>query len=113
MCTKNQAISILGEVYTACSSLFKENIKDAYLYGSFARGDYNKESDVDILVTATLDRAALSKFRYALAAVSSELSIKHNVTVSLTIKPYEDFMQYNNILPFYSNVIKEGIRYGA
>lgn len=113
MCTKNQAISILGEVYAACSSLFKEDIKDAYLYGSFARGDYNKESDVDILVTATLDREALSKFRYALASVSSELSLKHNVTVSLTVKPHSDFMQYNTILPFYTNVIKEGIRYGA
>lgn len=113
MCTKNQAISILGEVYSACSGILKEDIKDAYLYGSYARGDYGNESDVDILVTATLNRAEIAKFRYALASISSDLSLKHNVTVSLTVKPHDDFMLYSTTLPFYTNVIKEGIRYGA
>ena len=113
MCTKNQAIGILEEVYIACSSILKEYIKDVYLYGSYARGDYSKESDVDILVTAALDRSELSKFRYDLASISSDLSLKHSVTVSLTVKPYDDFMLYSSALPFYSNVIKEGIRYGA
>ena len=113
MCTKNQAISILGEAYSACSSIFKGNIKEAYLYGSFARGDYNNESDVDILVTAALDRAEIARFRYALATVSSNLSLKHNVTVSLTVKPHDDFMLYSTTLPFYMNVIKDGIRYGT
>ena len=113
MCTKNQAIGILEEVYIACSSILKEHIKDVYLYGSYARGDYSKESDVDILVTAALDRSELSKFRYDLASISSDLSLKHSVTVSLTVKPYDDFMLYSSALPFYSNVIKEGIRYGA
>lgn len=113
MCTKNQAISILGEVYSACSAIFNEDIKDAYLYGSYARGDYSSESDVDILVTASLDRTELAKFRYALASVSSDLSLKHNVTVSLTVKPHDDFMLYSTTLPFYTNVIKEGIKYGA
>ena len=113
MCTKSQAISILGEVFSACSSILKDSIKDAYLYGSYARGDYNKESDVDILVTASLDRGELAKLRYTLATVSSDLSLKHNVTVSLTVKPHDDFMLYSSTLPFYSNVIKEGIKYGA
>lgn len=113
MCTKNQAISILGEVYSACLDILKEDIKDAYLYGSYARGDYGNESDVDILVTATLNRSELAKFRYALASVSSDLSLKHNVTVSLTVKPHDDFMLYSTTLPFYKNVIKEGIKYGA
>ena len=64
-------------------------------------------------ITAALDRAELAKFRYALATVSSDLSLKHNVTVSLTVKPHDDFMLYSTTLPFYTNVIKEGIRYGA
>ena len=113
MCTKNQAMGILSEVYSACSELFKNDIKDAYLYGSYARGDYGKESDVDILLTVMLDRNEISKYRYLLATVSSDLSLKHNVTVSLTVKPHEDFMMYSTTLPFYRNVLQEGIRYGA
>ena len=111
MCDKNPAIYILEEAYSTCASIFKEYIKEAYLYGSYARGDYSKESDVDILVTVALDRTELSKYRNALASVSSDLSLKHNVTVSLTVKPYDEFMLYSSTLPFYTNVIKEGIRY--
>lgn len=111
MCTQNPAICILEEAYFACASIFKEYIKEAYLYGSYTRGDYREESDVDILVNVALDRAELSKFRNALSSVSSDLSLKHNVTVSLTAKPYDEFMLYSSTLPFYMNVIKEGIKY--
>ena len=113
MCTKNQAIDILAEAYLACASIFPKEIKDAYLYGSYARGDFNKDSDVDILVTAMLDRSMIAKFKHDLASLSSDLSLKHNVTVSLTVKPHEDFTLYSEALPFYKNVMKEGIRYGA
>ena len=113
MCTKNQAINILEEVYSSCASIFKDNIKDAYLYGSYSRGDFNNESDVDILVTVALNRTELAKFRYTLATISSNLSLKYNITVSLTVKPHDDFMLYSTTLPFYENVIKDGIKYGA
>ena len=38
MCTRNQAEEILHSVYHACSPIFGR-IHDAYLYGSYARGD--------------------------------------------------------------------------
>ena len=50
MCTQNEAVVILREVYEGCQKIFGD-IKDAYLYGSYARGDYHEESDVDILST--------------------------------------------------------------
>lgn len=113
MCTKNQAIAILGEVYNACARLFEKDIVDAYLYGSYARGDHTPESDVDILLTVTRNRAEISKTRHLISEITSELSLKHNVTVSLTVKPIDDFNNYSDALPFYSNVLKEGIKYGA
>ena len=41
MCNQNQAIAILGEVYAACKTIFGTALKDAYLYGSYARGGRN------------------------------------------------------------------------
>ena len=52
MCTRNQAEEILHSVYHACSPIFGR-IHDAYLYGSYARGDFNPESDIDILLDCT------------------------------------------------------------
>ena len=43
MCTRNQAEEILHSVYDACRPIFGR-IHDAYLYGSYARGDFTSES---------------------------------------------------------------------
>lgn len=113
MCTQNQAIGILKEVYAACNPILSNSINAAYLYGSYARGDYHSESDIDILITASMSSPDISKCRNAVAAVTSDLSLKHDITVSVTVKPLEQFEQYATILPYYKNVIKEGIKYAV
>ena len=105
------AVSIVHEVYDACSKLFPGGIHDAYLYGSYARGDFDSESDVDILLTIDADGVEIAKYRSALAEVTSDLSLRHDVTVSVTAKPLQQFRQYSTVMPFYKNVLQEGIRY--
>lgn len=113
MCDQSQAIQILGEVRRACDPIFGTMLKDAYLYGSYARGDYHEESDIDILLAVNLDAERIAKYRNSVAAITSDLSLKHDITISVTIKPLEQFQKYANVLPFYKNVMKEGIRYGS
>ena len=88
MCTRNQAEEILHSVYHACSPIFGR-IHDAYLYGSYARGDFNPESDIDILLTVDLEQAEIAKHRNDVAKVTSRLSLEHDITVSVTVKPLE------------------------
>lgn len=113
MCTQNQAISILGEVYTSCLPLFHNALKDAFLYGSYARGDHHAQSDVDILLTVDLPLADIAKCRNAVASITSDLSLKYDVTVSVTVKPLEQFLRFANVMPYYKNVLGEGIRYAV
>lgn len=105
------AVSIVREVYNECSKIFPGGVHDAYLYGSYARGDFDSESDVDILLTIDTDGVEIAKYRNALAEVTSKLSLRHDITVSVTAKPLLQFQQYSAILPFYRNVLQEGIRY--
>lgn len=113
MCNQSQAIAILGEVYTSCMPVFGNAIKDAYLYGSYARGDYHEESDIDILLTVDLEPDAISLLRNNIGVITSELSLKHDITVSVTVKPLAQFTQYADVLPYYKNVLREGIRYAS
>ena len=112
MCTRNQAEEILHSVYHACSPIFGR-IHDAYLYGSYARGDFNPESDIDILLTVDLEQAEIAKHRNDVAKVTSRLSLEHDITVSVTVKPLEQFRRYQTALPYYRNVVREGIRYAG
>ena len=113
MCTRNQAISILNETFKMCNETLDCVVSDAYLYGSYARGDYHSESDVDILLTINKAPEELAAYRKIIARISSELSLKYDVTVSVTLKSKEQFRKYSDILPFYKNVLSEGIRYAG
>ncbi len=113
MCNQSQAIAILGEVYTSCNPIFGNAITDAYLYGSYARGDYHAESDIDILLAVDLTQETIAKLRNRLAAIVSDLSLEHDITVSVTVKPLAQFKQYADVLPYYQNVLREGIRYAS
>lgn len=113
MCNRNQAILILGKVYSACNPIFGNAIKDAYLYGSYARGDYHEESDIDILLAVDLDQSAIAALRNSIGKITSKLSLQHDITVSVAVKPYAQFVQYANVLPYYKNVLQEGVRYAS
>ena len=84
---------------------------DAILYASYACGEQNAESDIDILLTADLTQEQIAEKRRAIAALSSDLSLAHDVTVSIRIVPLAQFHRYADFLPFYQNVLREGIRY--
>ena len=113
MCNQRQATSILSEVYTSCNPILGDTTKSAYLYGSYARGDYHEGSDIDILSTVDLEAEDISAFRSSIAVVAGELSLKHDVAVSVTVKPYAQFLRYTNVLPYYQNVIRERVPYAS
>lgn len=46
MCTKNQLKAILDTVVATARTALGDRLRGAYLYGSYARGDYDAESDV-------------------------------------------------------------------
>lgn len=112
MCTENQAIEILKKAYSKAAELYG-SVNDAFLYGSYARGDYGEESDVDILFSVPLTAAEIAAKRMKMAKITSELSLAYDITVSVSVKPSEQFEKYKTVLPYYRNVVSEGIRYAG
>ena len=111
MCSTEQAVEILGEVCRTCNRVFEKKISDAWLYESYARGDYDKDSDVDILLTVDVETEELPPYRRALSHVRGQLSLKHDVLVSVNVEPEGRFRKNRNAMPYYQNVVQEIIRY--
>ena len=108
--SRDEALLILGEAYSGCIKIFG-SVKEAYLYGSYARGDYRDDSDVNILITIDLSEEDISEHHWDIAGLSSDLSLNHDVTVNINIKSADQFAKYCTALPLYQDVLKEGIKY--
>ena len=68
---------------------------------------------MDILLTVDQPQLVISRHRLDIAELSSELSLKFDITVSISVKPAEQFERLMDVLPFYKNVKKEGIKYAS
>lgn len=107
MCDQREALSILGEVCERCSLILP--ISDAYLYGSYARGDYRPYSDVDIMLISPLAGAEIKARNRQLSEIVGEMCIDHDVTISVSVRSEEQFRPQS--LPYHRNIVTEGIRY--
>ncbi|MEW6193997.1 MAG: nucleotidyltransferase domain-containing protein [Bacteroidota bacterium] len=97
------------ELEEAVKRLLSDKLKKIVLYGSYARGDYDKESDIDFAVIASVTLQQINEYDDELADICLDLSLKYDVLVSVMIISEENFNGYHEILPCYSNLVKEGI----
>jgi predicted nucleotidyltransferase len=79
------------------------------LYGSYARGQSNKQSDIDILILVDQDKITYSeeqRIKYPLY----DLEFETGTIISPIISSRNDWETRNTITPFYKNIKKDGVR---
>ena len=109
MCEKNKLNDILSAVHNHSKQLFADALVDVVLYGSYARGDYDSESDIDIMILADIDTDSVVDYLSRLRDNVYMLEIENDCVISLCITPVCNFERYKKVSPFYRNVLKEGV----
>lgn len=82
---------------------------EIFLYGSRARGDFNKSSDWDILIlinTHRITNEVEDKFRNPLY----DIELDSGEIISVLIYPIDHWNNNLKYSPLYENVKQEGIR---
>ena len=85
---------------------FEDKVKKVILYGSYARGDYNKDSDIDILIVVSDDINPI-EIEESLSDLLFEILLNENELCSVRAIPEKLFKEYNS--PFLLNVKEEGV----
>lgn len=98
---------ILQELVRGILSVMQENVVQIILYGSVARGDQTEESDVDValLVNGSLN----PEMEERLSDFIVDMDLKYDKVFSVIDINMDKFTEWENVLPFYQNVKKEGI----
>lgn len=106
---ENEISTIITEIVVEVRKLLKENIHKIVLYGSCARGDYDNESDIDIMIILNCKREEVSHYRKRISRVASRIGLDNDIEISLLLRDRETFEQNKGLLPFYKNIQREGI----
>ena len=86
-----------------------DSLKKVIVYGSYARGDYNENSDIDIMILTTLSDDEIRKVENAIYDIAFDFQMDYLVDISVIVKNEEQFQYWLGALPFYDNVQKEGV----
>ena len=90
-------------------SILGDKLDKVILYGSYARGDYNEHSDVDIMILTTLTDEEIEEAETEIFDLAFDFQMDYDIDISVVIQNKERFNYWLGALPFYNNVQKEGI----
>lgn len=87
-------------------TIFGNVLERIILYGSVARGTHSEESDVDI---AVIVRRYTKDMHDKMIDLTVELELEYNKVLSVLLIDYDNFREWEDVLPFYKNMKKDGI----
>jgi len=102
----NSILDSLYKLKIIISEHFGSRLKYFILYGSYARGDYNKRSDIDLLVVLDDIKSEMEEIDI-LADLKTDILLNSSIYISTNPTSLKKFENSN--FGFYQNIRKEGV----
>ena len=109
MCNQNTLKLVLDKVCEKAKTVFGDSLVAVKLYGSYARGDFDEESDIDVMIIADISPDERYNLKAALSEYIYDLDLEYNVLLSVFIQDNATYERYKTSYPFFKNVEKEGV----
>lgn len=105
--------NILYDFTKQLKDMLQSNLSRVLVYGSYARGDYRENSDVDVMVLVKLTENEIKGIASNVYDLSYDIELEKGIHISVVIKNEEQFDYWADALPFYRNVSREGVEINA
>lgn len=105
----NNIQNVLNGFLEEVKIILGDRLKKIVLYGSYARGDYNKSSDIDIMILTDLSNEEISKYSMKIWEKSADIEIDKGIVISPLLRNIDEFEEWSDVKPFYINIINEGV----
>lgn len=100
---------LLTQYVSVLKCLYGTQLKKVILFGSYARGDFTPDSDIDILILLGLKDSSIQERDYALSTHTYEFNESHGVDIQPVSLEYDQYQKWLPVHPFYKNVSGEGV----
>jgi len=98
--------SLMAKLKKGLAELYGPRLKAVYLFGSYARGDYDEGSDLDVMIVLDTYQSYWNELVRS-AELASDLSLEYDVTISRMVMTEEQWKRDD--LPVLRNVRAEGV----
>jgi len=98
--------SLMVKMKKGLTELYGQRLRAVYLFGSYARGDYNENSDLDVMIVLDTYKSYWDELVCS-AELASDLSLEYDVTISRMIMTEEQWKKGD--LPVLMNIRVEGV----
>lgn len=85
------------------------HMKRMILYGSYARGDFKPDSDIDVMILLDLDDSALRSCEKKICDVTYDFNLEHGTDIMPVVQNLGRFNYWKKAYLFYHNVETEGV----
>ena len=89
--------------------IYGDHIDRIILYGSYARGDFREDSDIDIMILLDISDVEIKKYRHRLSDVTYDFNMDYDTDIKPIAKNRDHFLHWLSAYPFYQNIDKEGV----
>lgn len=98
---------LLQQLIPQVVRIYGDLLVSVILYGSVARGTQTEESDIDIALM--LKREETEDMRERMTDAVVDLELEYNKVLSVLRIDYRQFQLWENTMPFYKNMKKDGV----
>ena len=113
MDTAQKIPEIVLKLYQAIAQLFPQDRPEAILFGSYARGDADSGSDIDVLILVDSSRQTIADRSWQIGDAAGDLLLEYGILVSPIVENRDYFDANLPLLPFFQNIQRDGVRIQA
>lgn len=99
--------NVIQELISGLRAIYGNILVRIILYGSVAKNTYTAESDIDIAIL--LNANCTKEYEDALLDFIVDMNLKYNKVFSIIDIYLSEFRKWEDTLPFFINVKKEGV----
>lgn len=110
MYSQQEVKRLVLELCADLASLFPQSPIEPILFGSYARGDADSGSDIDVMCLVDASRKDISEKSWMIGDIAADFLLNYGVVLSPIVESKDYFTANASLLPFYKNVISEGVR---
>lgn len=100
---------LLGKYRVAITEIFGEKLDRIVLFGSYARGDFNQNSDMDIMILADVQPEEISYYADIVYDITYDFEEKYGMEINPCVQSIVTYDQWKKAYPFFMNIEKDGV----